>query len=93
MFEAVPERLDAKRDALRWLDDACTAETVVASTTSTFLVTELAALTAHPERFLNAHWLNPASLIPLVEVSRAPPPAMPPPTSCWICCAWRARRR
>ena len=72
MFEAVPERLDAKRDALRWLDDACTAETVVASTTSTFLVTELAALTAHPERFLNAHWLNPASLIPLVEVSRGP---------------------
>ena len=59
-------------DALRWLDDACTAETVVASTTSTFLVTELAALTAHPERFLNAHWLNPASLIPLVEVSRGP---------------------
>ena len=44
----------------------------MASTTSTFLVTELAALTAHPERFLNAHWLNPASLIPLVEVSRGP---------------------
>ena len=61
--------------------------------TSTFLVTELAALTAHPERFLNAHWLNPASLIPLVEVSRGPATAMPPPTSCWICCAWRARRR
>ena len=72
VFEAVPERLDAKRDALRWLDEACPAETVVASTTSTFLVTELAALTAHPERFLNAHWLNPASLIPLVEVSRGP---------------------
>ena len=93
VFEAVPERLDAKRDALRWLDKACPAETVVASTTSTFLVTELAALTAHPERFLNAHWLNPASLIPLVEVSRGPPPATPPPTSCWSCCAWRARRR
>ena len=61
-----------QRDALRWLDEACPAETVVASTTSTFLVTELAALTAHPERFLNAHWLNPASLIPLVEVSRGP---------------------
>ncbi|KAG0921899.1 hypothetical protein G6F32_014901 [Rhizopus arrhizus] len=44
----------------------------MASTTSTFLVTELAELVPHPERFLNAHWLNPAALIPLVEVSQGP---------------------
>lgn len=72
VYEAVPERRDAKRDALRWLGETCAAHTVIASTTSTFLVTELADLVPCPERFLNAHWLNPAHLIPLVEVSRGP---------------------
>lgn len=72
VFEAVPERRDAKQDAFAWLGAACAPDTVIASTTSTFLVTELAECVAHPERFLNAHWLNPAHLIPLVEVSRGP---------------------
>ncbi|WP_175174201.1 3-hydroxybutyryl-CoA dehydrogenase [Achromobacter pestifer] len=72
IFEAVPERLDAKRDAFQWLGQTCAPDGIIASTTSTFLVTELAGLVPHPERFLNAHWLNPAYLIPLVEVSRGP---------------------
>ncbi|PPA75063.1 3-hydroxyacyl-CoA dehydrogenase [Achromobacter spanius] len=72
VFEAVPERLDAKRDTFAWLGRVCAADTVIASTTSTFLVTELAELMPGPERFLNAHWLNPAYLIPLVEVSAGP---------------------
>lgn len=72
VFEAVPERLDAKRDAFVWLGQVCSKDAIIASTTSTFLVTELAELVQHPERFLNAHWLNPAYLIPLVEVSRGP---------------------
>ncbi|MNX43554.1 putative 3-hydroxybutyryl-CoA dehydrogenase [compost metagenome] len=72
VFEAVPERLDVKRDAFASLGQVCSANAIIASTTSTFLVTELAELVQHPERFLNAHWLNPAYLIPLVEVSRGP---------------------
>lgn len=72
VFEAVPERLDVKRDALLWLSAACAPDSIIASTTSTFLVTELAQWVQGPQRFLNAHWLNPAYLIPLVEVSRGP---------------------
>lgn len=72
VFEAVPERLDTKRDTYAWLGRACAPDSVIASTTSTFLVTELAGLVHEPARFLNAHWLNPAYLIPLVEVSRGP---------------------
>ena len=45
------------------------ADAIVASTTSTILVSELAAVVAMPERFLNAHWLNPAYIVPLVELS------------------------
>lgn len=71
VFEAVPEMLELKAETFAWLSAACGAETVIASTTSTFLVTQLAALVTHPQRFVNAHWLNPAFLMPLVEVSRS----------------------
>ena len=42
---------------------------IIASTTSTILVDDLSGAVEHPERFLNVHWLNPAYLIPLVEIS------------------------
>ena len=42
---------------------------IIASTTSTILVDDLSSAVEHPERFLNAHWLNPAFLVPLVEIS------------------------
>lgn len=71
VFEAVPEVLELKARTFAWLSAVCGDETVIASTTSTFLVTELAALVTHPQRFVNAHWLNPAFLMPLVEVSRS----------------------
>lgn len=72
VFEAVPERLDAKQEVFSWLGERMAADGLLASTTSTFLVTELAEHAPAPERFLNAHWLNPAHLIPLVEVSPGP---------------------
>ncbi|MBP0712493.1 3-hydroxybutyryl-CoA dehydrogenase [Burkholderia sola] len=71
VFEALPEVLDAKVDALRWLGEHVDAHATIASTTSTFVVTELQRHVAHPARMLNAHWLNPALLMPLVEVSRS----------------------
>lgn len=72
VFEGVPETEDAKREALAFIDSHVDAEAIVASTTSTFLSTHLAAMTSRPEHFLNAHWLNPAYLVPLVEVSPHP---------------------
>ena len=69
IFEGVPETLSAKGEALALIGAHARADAVIASTTSTILVDALAALVDHPERFLNAHWLNPAYLIPLVEIS------------------------
>jgi len=71
VFEAVPEVLEAKRDAFAWIDRHVALDAIIASTTSTFLVTELAGMLSAPERMVNAHWLNPAHLMPLVEVSRS----------------------
>jgi 3-hydroxybutyryl-CoA dehydrogenase len=69
VFEGVPEVLDVKRAALAQASKLAGGSTIIASTTSTILVDELAVAVEHPARFLNAHWLNPAFLVPLVEVS------------------------
>jgi 3-hydroxybutyryl-CoA dehydrogenase len=69
VFEGVPEVLSLKRAALARASELAGHETIITSTTSTILVDDLASAVTAPERFLNAHWLNPAFLVPLVEVS------------------------
>jgi 3-hydroxybutyryl-CoA dehydrogenase len=69
VFEGVPEHLDAKREAFAQLNRLCRPDAILTSTTSSILVTQLAALVERPERFLNVHWLNPAYVIPVVELS------------------------
>ncbi|MDT8860719.1 3-hydroxybutyryl-CoA dehydrogenase [Alkalihalobacillus sp. MEB130] len=69
IFEAVPEVIDVKKDAFQKVSRYANDAAILASTTSTFLVDEIAQFVERPERFLNTHWLNPAYLIPLVEVS------------------------
>lgn len=72
VFEGVPETLDAKREAFEQLNRLCRDDAILTSTTSSILVTQLAELVRKPERFLNMHWLNPAYLIPVVELSTHP---------------------
>src|SRR3954469_22339849 len=69
IFEGIPEVLDLKREALARASALAGPQPIIASTTSTILVDHLSGAVAHPERFLNAHWLNPAFLVPLVELS------------------------
>jgi 3-hydroxybutyryl-CoA dehydrogenase len=69
IFEGVPETIDAKRDALHEVCASAAPDAVIASTTSTILVTDLLPFVTQPERLINAHWLNPAYVIPLVELS------------------------
>lgn len=69
IFEAVPETLKAKQAAFSLVSEHSRADAIVASTTSTILSNDLQPFVNPPERFLNAHWLNPAFLVPLVEVS------------------------
>jgi 3-hydroxybutyryl-CoA dehydrogenase len=69
VFEGVPERMDAKREAFAQINRHCRPDAIVTSTTSSILVTQLAECVERPERFLNMHWLNPAYLIPVVELS------------------------
>ncbi len=69
VFEGVPEVVELKRDVLGTASKSVGPDVIIASTTSTILVDDLSGAIDHPERFLNVHWLNPAYLIPLVEIS------------------------
>ena len=72
LFEGVPETLQAKRDAFEIINRHCSDSAIITSTTSSLLVTQLTSLVRRPERFLNMHWLNPAYIIPVVELSTHP---------------------
>jgi 3-hydroxybutyryl-CoA dehydrogenase len=69
IFEGIPEVRNLKRDVLARASKLAGPTPILASTTSTILVDDLSGAVEHPERFLNAHWLNPAFLVPLVEIS------------------------
>lgn len=69
VFEGVPETLQAKREAFEQINRLCRDDAILTSTTSSILVTQIAAFVHKPERFLNMHWLNPAYVIPVVELS------------------------
>jgi 3-hydroxybutyryl-CoA dehydrogenase len=68
VIEAAPEKLELKRDIFKQLDTICATETLLASNTSSFNVTAIAASTKHQERVLGLHFFNPPPLMALVEV-------------------------
>jgi 3-hydroxybutyryl-CoA dehydrogenase len=68
IFECVPEVIELKREVLRRASAAAGPQPIIASTTSTILVDDLSTAVIGPQRFLNAHYLNPAFLVPLVEL-------------------------
>ncbi len=68
IIEAAPEKLELKRDIFRQLDSICSSQTLLATNTSSFNVTAIAATTQHQERVLGLHFFNPPPLMALVEV-------------------------
>jgi 3-hydroxybutyryl-CoA dehydrogenase len=72
VIEAVVERLEVKKAVLAELDAICSAETIFASNTSSLSITDMAAATKRPGRFVGLHFFNPVPLMELVEVVRSP---------------------
>lgn len=70
VIEAIVESLDAKNELFGALDDLCGPETIFASNTSSLTVTDMAAATKRPERFVGLHFFNPVPVMKLVEVVR-----------------------
>jgi 3-hydroxybutyryl-CoA dehydrogenase len=72
VIEAVLEELELKRDVFAELDRVCRPDAVLATNTSALSVAEIAAATQRPDRVVGMHFFNPAPVLPLVEIVRAP---------------------
>jgi 3-hydroxybutyryl-CoA dehydrogenase len=70
IVEAIIEQLPMKRELFSTLDALCPAHTIFASNTSSLTITEIAAATKRPERFVGLHFFNPVPVMKLVEVVR-----------------------
>ena len=71
--ESSPERLELKQKLLSTIDKACDTDCVIASSTSGYLVSDLALhCSVAPERIVVGHPFNPVYLLPLVELVAGP---------------------
>jgi len=68
VVEAIVERLDAKRELLRALEDVVGPHCILASNTSSLSITSIAAACAFPRRVAGFHFFNPVPLMKVVEV-------------------------
>ena len=71
VIEAVPERAELKRELFAGLSEACGPGTVLATNTSSILVTSLAGAAAAPHDVVGMHFFNPPPLMRLLEVVAA----------------------
>ncbi len=68
VIEAVVENLEAKRELFRAVEEIVSADCVMASNTSSFSITAIAAACERPERVAGFHFFNPVPLMKVVEV-------------------------
>ena len=71
-IEAALEDIDLKRTIFLALDREAPPDALLATNTSALSVAAIAVATGRPEHVLGLHFFNPAPLMPLVEVVRAP---------------------
>ena len=71
VVEAIPERLDLKIRMFRDLDQRCPSPTILASNSSGFPISALAAATDRPDRVIGWHWASPAPVMRLAEIVRS----------------------
>ena len=69
-IEAVVEVVEVKAEVFRALEARLGEEAILASNTSSISITELAATTSRPEKFIGMHFFNPVPLMKLVEIVR-----------------------
>jgi len=68
VIEAVPEKMDVKREVYDEVDEYAPEEAILATNTSSISITELSEVTDRPEQFCGMHFFNPPVRMALVEV-------------------------
>jgi 3-hydroxybutyryl-CoA dehydrogenase len=70
VIEAITEDENIKTSLFRELDQIVTAESILASNTSSISITKLAGATNRPDKVIGMHFMNPVPVMKLVEVIR-----------------------
>jgi 3-hydroxybutyryl-CoA dehydrogenase len=70
VIEAVPERLDLKKQVLAEVDLLLDDDAILATNTSALSVTELSVASSRPRRVVGTHFFNPVTVQPFMEVVR-----------------------
>lgn len=68
VIEAIPENLDLKHSLYKALNTIVRSDTIIATNTSSFPISDLAKSIANPERFIGIHFMNPVLKMDLVEI-------------------------
>ncbi len=71
IIEAIPEDFSMKVGLFKRLGDISTPQTIMASNTSSFSITQLASHYLYPSSFLGVHFMNPPHVNPVVELIKA----------------------
>lgn len=70
VIEAATENYDVKVKILQQVDKLVGPEVILASNTSSISITQLAAVSGRPDRFIGMHFFNPVPVMALVEIIR-----------------------
>ncbi len=70
IIEAIVEVMELKKEVFKEIDSLCSESTIFASNTSGLSITEMAAVTGRPDRFIGMHFFNPVPVMRLVELIR-----------------------
>lgn len=68
VIETATENLPTKLKIIETVDAAVSKDAIVATNTSALSITELAAISQRPERFVGMHFFNPVHKMKLVEI-------------------------
>lgn len=72
-IEAATENIELKKKLMMALDEACPAEAILATNTSSISITVLGAVTKRPDQVVGMHFMNPVPVMKLVELIRGLP--------------------
>lgn len=78
VHEVVQEVLEIKQALFEQLDGLCPADVIIATNTSSFLLSEIAARVTNRQRVMGIHYVTPAHIVRVVELIHAEftPPAL-----------------
>jgi 3-hydroxybutyryl-CoA dehydrogenase len=68
IIEAVPEKMQLKKDIFKKIDELANENCFLATNTSCLSVTEIASVTSRPEKVIGMHFFSPVPMMPLLEI-------------------------